>query len=306
MGHRDALSRLEACLREQLDALDAKTSMYARHLPSGREIPIRADEPVNALSTIKIAVMALAYRDAEAGELDLDRRYRVRPEDLRRGSGLLQTFAPGIQPTYRDLVTQMIVTSDNTATDLLIGRLGLDRTNAMLADLGYTQTRLQRTIGAGFRRLWELADPASAAWSDGEAYERGYPSDPDAPARAFAMAADPAAWLAQTTAREMSRLLEQIQNGELASREASDQMLGILDQQVYASRLPRRIAQRARIAHKTGDWPPAAGHDVGILYGADGPIAVSVFASENRGDFVELEAVHGQIAGWLLDAWGGD
>jgi beta-lactamase class A len=296
---------LEQRIRALLERVDARTSVYAKHLPSGREVAIHADEPVNALSTIKVALLVLAFRDAEAGLLKLDQRVALRVEAKRRGTGVLQTFDPGLQLSFRDLVTQMIVSSDNTATDILIGRLGLERVNTMLADLGYTKTRLQRTIGAGFRRLWERADPATFSWSDQGAYERGYPSDPDAPARAFAMAADPAEWLAQTTAREMSRLLEQIQNAELASREASDQMLGILGQQIYASRLPRRIAQRASVAHKTGDWPPAAGHDVGILYGADGPIVVSVFASENRGDFVELEAVHGWIAEWLLDAWGG-
>ena len=56
----------------------------------------------------------------EAGQLDLDARYRVRPEDLRRGSGILRTFTPGMEPTYLDLITQMIVTSDNSATDIMI------------------------------------------------------------------------------------------------------------------------------------------------------------------------------------------
>jgi beta-lactamase class A len=85
----DASLALEERIRKQLDALDARTAMYAKHLPSGQQIAIRADELVNALSTIKIAVMVLAYRDAEAGTLDLDQRYLIRPEDLRRGSGLL-------------------------------------------------------------------------------------------------------------------------------------------------------------------------------------------------------------------------
>jgi beta-lactamase class A len=185
MDTRNALLTLKARLREQLDALDAKTSMYAKHLLSGREIAIRADEPVNALSTIKIAIMVLAYRDAEAGELDLDQRYRIRPEDLRRGSGLLQTFAPGLQPTHRDLATQMIVTSDNTATDVIIARLGSERINALLDQLGYVETRLQATTGTLFRCLWELVDPAHASLSDREVYERGFPTDPEAPARRF-------------------------------------------------------------------------------------------------------------------------
>jgi len=279
--------------------------MYARHLPSGREIAIRADEPVNALSTIKIAILVLAYRDAEAGQIDLDQRYRVRPEDMRRGSGLLQTFAPGLQPTYRDLVTQMIVTSDNTATDIMIARLGLARVNALLTELGYVETRLQTTTGALFRRLWELLDPANASLSDREVFERGFPTDSEAAARRFAFEVDPSEWLGRTTAREMSRLLEQIQNGVVASREHCDEMLDILQRQFYSSRLPQRIRFRAAMGHKTGDWPPVAGNDVGIIYSDSGPIIVSIYATQNRGDFLELEATHGRLAEALLDAWGG-
>lgn len=156
---------LAARVAARLDALPARTSLYARHLPTGREIAIRADEPMNALSVIKIPVMVLAYRDAEAGTLDLDERYRIRPEDLRRGSGLLQTFAPGLEPTWRDLVTQMIITSDNTATDIMIARVGQERVNGMLSELGYEQTRLRATTGDLFRRVWVMADPANAALS---------------------------------------------------------------------------------------------------------------------------------------------
>ncbi|MBA3969011.1 MAG: serine hydrolase, partial [Gemmatimonadetes bacterium] len=93
---------LESSIRARLDSLDARSSLYAKHLPSGQEIAIRADQPMNALSVIKIPVMVLAYREAEARRLNLDERRRIQPEDLRRGSGLLQTFAPGLEPTYRD------------------------------------------------------------------------------------------------------------------------------------------------------------------------------------------------------------
>jgi beta-lactamase class A len=134
--------------RARLDALDARSSLYAKHLPSGREIAVRADLPMNALSVIKIPIMVLAYRDAEAGRLDLDARHRVTPDELRRGSGLLQTFAPGLEPTYRDLITQMIITSDNSATDIMIEKLGRERVNELLEGLGYTDTRLRTTTGA--------------------------------------------------------------------------------------------------------------------------------------------------------------
>src|SRR5438105_2897707 len=82
---------------QHLDALDARTTLYAKHLESQQELAVRADQVVNPLSTIKLPLMVLAYRDAEAGLLDFAERYTVRPEDWRLGSGLLQSFAPGLQ-----------------------------------------------------------------------------------------------------------------------------------------------------------------------------------------------------------------
>src|SRR5258705_11549517 len=90
---------LSTHIQIQLDALDAKTAFFAKHLVSSKSIAIRADDPLNTLSVIKIAIMVLAYRDAEKGTLDLDQRYQIRDDDFRRGSGVLQTFAPGLQPT---------------------------------------------------------------------------------------------------------------------------------------------------------------------------------------------------------------
>jgi beta-lactamase class A len=55
---------LETTVRGRLDALDAHSTLYAKHLATGREIAVRADEPVNTVSVIKIPIMVLAYRDA--------------------------------------------------------------------------------------------------------------------------------------------------------------------------------------------------------------------------------------------------
>lgn len=304
LGQEVGQSDLDARIRAQLDALDAKSSLYAKHLPTGREVAIRADEPMNPLSVIKIPIMVLAYRDAERGRFDLDARHRIEPEELRRGTGLLQTFAPGLEPTYRDLVTQLIITSDNTATDILIGKLGLERVNEMLGVLGYRETRLRRTTGQLFRRVWELVDPKYGALTDREVFERGFPSDAGAPARSFAFEGDSTEWLGRTTAREISRLLEQIYGGELAGREHSEEMVGILRRQFYSSRLPQRIRFRAVVAHKTGDWPPIAGNDVGIIFHEGGPTIISVFVNQNRGDFFEVEATIGRIAEEVVTEWG--
>jgi beta-lactamase class A len=295
---------LQADLAGHLDSLQARTALYARDLTTGREIAIRADEPMNTASVIKLAIMVLAYRDAEEGRLDLDARRTLRPENFRRGSGVLQLFAPGLQPTNRDLVTQMIVTSDNTATDLMIATVGLDRVNRMLDSLGYTETRLRTTTGAAFRGTWELVDSANAGLTDREVFERGFPSDSGAAARNFAYTQDSTRWLGRTTARETGRLLEQIERGELAGPQSTQAMRQTLQDQVYSSRLPLRLPAGARVGHKTGDWPPALANDVGIIYTARGPIVVAVFGSDNRGDYLALEGAIGVVARDLFDAWG--
>jgi hypothetical protein len=81
-------------------------------------------------------------------------------------------------------------------------------------------------------------------------------------------------------------------------------MKRILLEQFYASRLPQRIAFRASVAHKTGDWPPYLGNDVGIIDTPAGPIVIAVFTNENRGPFFDVEATIGRIAEDVLNAWG--
>jgi beta-lactamase class A len=299
-------SSLTATIRARLDALDARSTFYAKQLSSGREVAVRADEPMNTASVIKIPVMILAYRDADAGRLDLDARHTIRPEDLRRGSGLLQTFAVGLQPTLRDLVTQMIVTSDNTATDIMIAKVGgLARVNRMLDSLGYRDTRLRMTIGETFRAVFVAADPKYASLTDREVFERGFPNDPGATQRMTAFVVDSTKWLGRTTAREIARLLEQMETGKLTSPKSTTEMRHVMQQQLYASRLPQKVRFRVGMGHKTGDWPPYLGNDVGVMYAPapTGPIVMSVFTNGNTGSFFDLEATEGRLAEDVLNAW---
>ena len=296
---------LQTGIESRLDGLDAITAIYAKNLPSGREIAIRADQPMNTLSVIKIPVMVQAFRDQADGRLDLNQRYVVGTADLRRGSGLVQTFQPGLNPALKDLVTQMIITSDNTATDMVIKAIGLERVNQMLESNGYNHTRLQMTTGDLFREVWVRVDPANASMSDQEVFENGFPSVDGFDAIAFELEGDADYWLGRTTAREMGRLLEQIYTAELADEDSSAEMINILKQQLYSSRLPQRVQwQGVSVAHKTGDWPPIAANDVGILFHDGGPTIISVFTNQNRGDFFELEATLGLIAQDIVEAWG--
>ena len=296
---------LQADVARMLDSLRAKSSIYAKHIPSGKTIDVRGDVPMNTLSVIKLPVMIQVFRDVEAGRIKLTDRYLVRPEDQRAGSGLIQTFDVGLNPTIRDLVEQMVITSDNTATDILINKVGIARVNETLAKFGFKQTRLKFTTGDLFREVWVRADPKNAKMTDREVFSKGFPGDSAGAARSFKLEGDSTKWLGSTTAREMVQMLVGIKDATYASKEHSQMMVDMMRRQFYSSRLPQRLAWMpgVSIAHKTGDWPPYAGNDVGIIFYPGGPVIVAVFTNQNTGDFFELEATEGRIAERLVRAW---
>lgn len=291
-----------------LDALPAQTSLYAEHVPSGRRVMVRADEPMSTMSVIKIPIMVQAYRDAEAGTLSLDERHVIREEELRGGTGLLKRFGVGLAPTMRDLIDQMIITSDNTATDLVLARVGRPRVNALMRQVGLPGTQMLYSIGDFFRLLQTAYDPQRATWTDVQVYQARNPAGVSADslnAIRFRFTADSSRWLGRTTAREMSTLLRGIMEAKYANREHSEAMLRHLRGQFYTTRLPAvlRYASGVSVAHKTGDFPPISGSDVGIIEYAGGPIVISVFTNGNTGDFALLEATIGRIAARLVEAW---
>jgi beta-lactamase class A len=308
MAPRTIDTLITAEVRRQLDLLSATTSVAAVHLGSGRMVEVRADVPMNTMSTIKIPIMLLAYRDAEAGRLNLDERVTLREEDMRGGTGLLRRLVPGATLTYRDLIDHMIITSDNTATEALIVKLGMDRINGMLRELGFRETRLVQTISQYFRNRQIALAPERATWSNVQilrAPRVAGTSDAELAAKNFAYAADTATWLGRTTAREMTSLLDGIYTAKYANRANSTAMMNHLFGQVYTTRLPATLRYRSdvRIAHKTGDYPPTSGSDVGVIVYPGGVLVISVYTNANRGDFAQLELTIGRIAELLVNRW---
>lgn len=98
-------------------------------------------------SAIKVPILVELYRQADAGRLRLDERLPVRAADKAGGSGILQGFGDGTsQLSLRDLAVLMIVLSDNTATNMLIERVGQERVSATMRELGFPSIRLQRRM----------------------------------------------------------------------------------------------------------------------------------------------------------------
>jgi beta-lactamase class A len=138
-------------LQEQINAvdqqLDGVMTLAIKDLTSGETFFIHGDEVMPQASSIKIAVLTNLFLQAQQGKLKLTDEYTVSKEDLVDGSDIMQGLSPGVtRLTLRDLATMMVAVSDNSATNVLIRRVGMENVNAMLESAGLHVTRLQRQM----------------------------------------------------------------------------------------------------------------------------------------------------------------
>ena len=204
-------------------------------------ISFNSDTPVQAASVIKLFIMAEAFRQREAKQFDFEAPVTVLEENHLPSCGALTYMRAPLALPWGDLVTLMIILSDNTATNMLIDRLGMDNINKTIDDLGFSGTRLRR-------KLWQP-----------ELSRRGIQNT--------VCAAD--------TERYFRLLLRE----ELVSSAASKEMLQILLNQRLNGKMPFYLhSQGIRCAHKTGE-DDGITHDVGIIF-AEHPVILS-FLSEN-------------------------
>lgn len=138
-------------LQEELRAVDSNLDgvmgLAVKDLTSGEEFFINPDEIMPQASSIKIAVLADLYLQAQQRKLKLTDEYTVRREDLVSGSDIMLGLTAGVtRLTLRDLATMMVAVSDNSATNVLIDHVGMENVNAMLEGLGLHATRLRRKM----------------------------------------------------------------------------------------------------------------------------------------------------------------
>jgi beta-lactamase class A len=287
-----AQSGLQRLLDAELARFPARAGVWVKHLTTGEEAGVRADETFNSASVIKLPVLVLAFELADKGQLSLSERVTIRKEDVRGGSGIFRYHDPGLQPTLRDVLLQMVVTSDNTATDIAIGKVGgVARVNAWLAEQGYQDSlKLTQTTGELFAKYEKL--PQGANRNEKTNSDRAY-------------------WLGEMTPRATGRLLESIQKcstrtsgGVALAAPACDDMIRMMRaQQAGARRLPHFVT--VPIAHKTGDFPPVLANDVGIAFARSGPIVISFFANAIEGPYAEAEDRIGHISRLIIDYFDG-
>ncbi|MCA8958007.1 MAG: serine hydrolase [Planctomycetes bacterium] len=241
---------LDGRLRPLIAAHRGQVAVAIKHLGNGMSFVHRADVPMPTASLIKFPVMIEAYRQAESGDLDLGSSVTLAETDKVPGSGVLTgAFSAGARFALRDAVRLMIAFSDNTATNLVLDRIGLRSTAATMERLGCPNTKLHAKV---FRRDTSVFPERSAQFG-----------------------------LGSTTAAEMVRLLEKLHRGELVSAAASKAMLEHLSACRDRDKFPRLLPPGTKLAHKTGSVA-AARCDAGILYVGDAAIALCVLTAGNQ------------------------
>jgi beta-lactamase class A len=265
------LARLEANIERITKSVNATWGIYVKCLETGEEIAIDADRQMDTMSIIKIPLMAEAFRQIGEGKFQLSDRVKLTDAAKRPGTGIIRSLDAGDDLTIKDLLTLMIIVSDNTATDLLYDKVGgPEAVNRLMEQWGLKSIRAPGTADTWFKAL--------AAAPSAEAFHRGGKTP-------FGL----------SSPRDMERLLERLEKGEAVSSDASAQMLRIMRGQVYSSRLPRYVAGY-RIPHKTGDFLPYIGNDVGVLEGAGKRIVICVFTANHFGAGDRLEDAIGRVS----------
>ncbi len=119
-------------------------AVSARLLGTGERFAVRGALPLPAASTIKLAILIALAEAFDARRLDPEQRASVSPVDKVAGSGVLNWLHDGLTLTLAALAWLMIAISDNTASNMLIDRLGFDAVRATCARLGTTHAALNR------------------------------------------------------------------------------------------------------------------------------------------------------------------
>ena len=147
------LAGLETRVNDIAGRLDGVMAVAILDLPTGDQVLLHPDEVMPQASCIKLAVLANLYlqdQQASAGvahRARLTDLYTFRESDLVPDSQIMAGLTSGVtRVTNRDLATFMVAVSDNSATNILIDRLGMSSVNQMLAALGLQQTRLRRKM----------------------------------------------------------------------------------------------------------------------------------------------------------------
>ena len=223
---------------------------YLKNLTTGEAAERHGDVVVTSASTRKIAIMMTALKMVNEGHLSLDQPVTIEAKYQDNNSGTFQHLRPGFTITLHDVLTMMIIVSDNTCTGTVVDMVGLDRINDLCQSIGMVGTTHRHGTGTP---KGGYATPLSVEETNA------------------------------TTPRDLGILLDTILKGtedvETASRlgctpDLCERGMTILRRQRLQTRLPFLLPHGARVAHKTGTGRSNV-NDAGIVYSQqDNPLFI--------------------------------
>ena len=239
-------TKLESAISEIDNHLGGVLGVAIEDLSSGQKFLLRADSAFPQASSIKIAVLAELYHQSQLaahgtpGKAKLSDLYTMQSLDLVPDSDILGGLTPGVtRLTNRDLAVMMVAVSDNSATNVLIDRLGMDNVNSLLDSLGLHHTRLRR----------KMMDIQAAA----EGREN------------------------ISTPAEMLTLLEKLYQGKVLDQEMTADFFKVLSTH-KSSFIPRDLPDTLQIANKPGELE-AVRNDSGIVFLHNRPYILCVMTT---------------------------
>ncbi|MGA2376711.1 MAG: serine hydrolase [Candidatus Sulfotelmatobacter sp.] len=232
--------KLESTIHDVDQNLDGVMGVAIEDLTTGKQFLLHENEVFAQASSIKITVLADLFLQAQQGKLKLTDLYTVESADLVPDSDIMGGLTPGVtRITLRDLATMMVAVSDNSATNVLIDRVGMANVNIMLDSLGLAHTRLRRKM------------------MDVEAARQGRENI--------------------STPREMMTLLEDIYRGKLLDKESTAEFFKVLSTN-KDSWIPRDLPAEVKIANKPGSLE-AVRNDSGIVFVEGRPYVICVMTA---------------------------
>jgi beta-lactamase class A len=234
-------ARMEDSIRTIVHETDAVVGVAILDLTDQRALYLNADAIYPTASTIKIAVLAELYRQNERGSgAKLGDLYTVSAKDGVGTEGILQSMSAGVSRiTNRDLALLMVSLSDNSATNVLIDRVGMDNVNSWLTQIGLERTRLRRHM------------------LDVKAAQEGRENT--------------------STPRELVTMLRAIHEGRVFGKATTEEFFKMLSTQ-KSSYLPRHLPADLMIANKPGNLD-AVRNDAGIIFVPGRPFAIAVMTT---------------------------
>jgi beta-lactamase class A len=245
-------SGLESVLAPLAKAHQGKAAIAVKNLTTGETYTLNADEPMPTASLCKFPVLIEVYQQVAEGKVQLSDPIKVRKGDIVGGSGVLKyLFDLETTITLHDAVRLMIGVSDNTATNLVLDKIGIGATAKRMEAWGYPNTKIHSKT---YHRETSVYMDRSKKFG-----------------------------LGSTTANEMVSLLEKCHRGQIVSPEASKEIIATLRLAQDTERMTRYLVDTpgVSVAHKPGAVDDAK-TDAGILFFPGGPVALCVLTDKNK------------------------